>query len=51
MKRYLTYALIILAVVGAVAAWQLYQMHQRNVETGNQMIKNAQQWERASQGR
>lgn len=44
--RFALYALIILAVVGAVAAYMLHDMHQRNVETGEQLNKIADQMER-----
>ena len=40
-SRILTYGAIILLAVGAVLGWQLWQMHQRNIETGDQMIKTA----------
>ena len=46
-RRIATYAFVILLVLGGVVGWWLWDSHRRNVETGNQFDKIAEQMEKA----
>jgi predicted negative regulator of RcsB-dependent stress response len=47
-RRIATYAAVILLVLGGVVGWWLWDSHRRNVETGNQFDKIAEQMEKAN---
>jgi predicted negative regulator of RcsB-dependent stress response len=47
-RRIATYAAVILLVHGGVVGWWLWDSHRRNVETGNQFDKIAEQMEKAN---
>jgi hypothetical protein len=40
-KRILLCVVVVVLIVGGFVFWQLYQQHLRNVETGEQMLRNA----------
>lgn len=46
-RRLALYAFVILLVLGGIVGWWLWDSHRRNVETGNQLQKIAEQMEKA----
>jgi predicted negative regulator of RcsB-dependent stress response len=47
-RRIALYATLILLVIGGTVGWWLWDSHRRNVETGNQFEKIAEQMEKAN---
>jgi predicted negative regulator of RcsB-dependent stress response len=46
-RRIVLYAVLVVLVVGGVLGWWLWDSHRRNVETGDQFNKIAEQMEKA----